>query len=68
MRTLRTVILLLLCAEGSFNRRGYVSVQTARRLSALHTSHAPKPMARGAAIEACVPIPQSSLVTFFQRK
>jgi hypothetical protein len=30
--------------------------------------HAPKPTARGVAIEACVPIPQSSLVTFFQRK
>jgi hypothetical protein len=36
--------------------------------SASHTPHAPKPTASGAAIEACVPIPQSSLVTFFQRK
>jgi len=37
-------------------------------LSASHTPHAPKPIPRAAAIEACVPIPQSSLVTFFQRK
>jgi hypothetical protein len=37
-------------------------------LSTSHTPHAPKPIPRAAAIEACVPIPQSSLVTFFQRK
>jgi hypothetical protein len=33
-------------------------VQPARGFSALCTAHAPKPMARGVAIEACVPIPQ----------
>jgi hypothetical protein len=43
-------------------------VQGVVRPSTSHTPHAPKPTARGAEIEACVPIPQSSLVTFFQRK
>jgi hypothetical protein len=56
------------CVEGSFNRRGEVSVQRVSRLSASHTPHAPKPTARGAAIEARVPIPQVLFGYFLPKK